>query len=586
MDFRILGPVEVAEHDRVFHLGRGRQRALLALLVLHANEVVSQARLVDELWGESPPATASTALHGYVSRLRKLLGPDRLETSVPGYRLRVDEGELDRDRFVALAQAGRHAEALALWRGPPLADIAYEPFAQEHIALLEELRLACLESRIDDDLAAGAGAELVGELEALVRAHPLRERFRAQLMLALYRSGRQAEALDAYQAAREALVGELGLEPGEELRTLQKQILVQDPELGARPSAPAVDRRRPGRRRWLVVVLAVLVAAAAAAATAVALHGGEGRPPVQVADSVVRIDPATNEVSRVVPVGAGPFAVATSGRHLWVANRDEDTVTRIDTRTWATRTFGGFAAPVSLAADGRRVWIGSDTSNQVVAVDGDTGVVLEQLRLKRDPAAYLDTGGGALWVTHDGLYGFFRNGPSTVSRVDLATREVTTFDLGDGAWATGVAYGRGAAWVLLTGRGEVVRIGARDGARQRVAVGAQPFGVAVAFDSAWVPSSQENTVRRVNAVTGAVEDVVHVGRGPFAVAAGAGSVWVASQTACTIARIDPATNSVVATIPLRFFPTALHVGGGSVWVTLVRRRYDDQQGAGYRCPNR
>src|SRR5713101_3355793 len=193
MEFRILGPIEVTEEDRPVALGAAKQRALLALLVLRANEVVSSDRLVDELWGERPPAKAAKNVQVYVSQLRRLLGDSRLETHGHGYLLRVEPGALDAERFSALLDEGR--EALALWRGAALADVAYEQFAQAEIARLEELRLVALEERIEADLVLGRHIALVAELEGLVRAEPLRERPRAQLMLALYRSGRQAEAL-------------------------------------------------------------------------------------------------------------------------------------------------------------------------------------------------------------------------------------------------------------------------------------------------------------------------------------------------------------------------------------------------------
>ena len=243
---------------------RGRQRALLGYLLLRANEVVAQDRLVDALWGESPPASAVTALHGYVSRLRRVLGAGRLETRPPGYVLRVAPDELDLHRFRELLAQDRHGEALALWRGPALADLAFEDFAQSEIARLEELRLSALEGRFEHELADGRHAELVGELAAAVRAHPLRERLAGQLMLALYRSGRQAEALEAYRDARATLVEELGLEPGEELSELQRRILVHDPGLDLmrdrrRTELPASLTSFVGRRRELEQVRALVV---------------------------------------------------------------------------------------------------------------------------------------------------------------------------------------------------------------------------------------------------------------------------------------------------------------------------------------
>jgi DNA-binding SARP family transcriptional activator len=250
MEFRLLGPLEVMEGDRALALGGPKQRSLLAVLLLHANEVVSSDRLIAELWGERPPVTAAKSVQIYVSRLRREMGERRLTTRTPGYVLHVEPAEVDLTRFERLVAEARRTEprdaadklraALALWRGPPLADLAYEPFAQTEIARLEEMRLAALEARFDADLAAGRHAEIVAELEPSIAQHPLREHLRGQLMLALYRSGRQADALRTYQLARRELAEELGLEPGEELRRLERAILTHDPALRIEP-----DTREP-----------------------------------------------------------------------------------------------------------------------------------------------------------------------------------------------------------------------------------------------------------------------------------------------------------------------------------------------------
>ena len=254
MEFRILGPLEVVEQGRALPLGGPRQRALLALLLTRANEVVSADWLVEELWGAEPPRTAANALQYHVSQLRKALAPHEvIVTQEPGYVIRVGPDELDVLRFEQLVEQAQQAapelaarllrEALALWRGPPLAELAHESLPQTESLRLEELRLAALERRIDADLALGRFAEVVGEVQALVREHPLRERLRATLMQALYGSGRQAEALEVYRETRRLLVEELGIEPSPALHELEQAILRQDPSLTSQ-KAPATPRQR------------------------------------------------------------------------------------------------------------------------------------------------------------------------------------------------------------------------------------------------------------------------------------------------------------------------------------------------------
>src|SRR6266545_5102719 len=273
MDFRILGSLEIYDNGRPLPLGGHQQRALLALLLLRANQVVPVDEIVEELWGARPPASATKSVQALISKLRKLLAEPGAEaedasedgillTRSHGYVLTVVPGELDLHRFQSLTEEGRRAlaagraddaaerlrEALALWRGPPLAEFAYESFAQVEVARLEELRLSALEERIEADLALGRDRDLIPEVEALVAENPLRERLRGQLMLALYRSGRQAEALQAYQRARHTLVDELGIEPGQALQRLEQAILQQDEslDLSRKPAAvTGVAMREP-----------------------------------------------------------------------------------------------------------------------------------------------------------------------------------------------------------------------------------------------------------------------------------------------------------------------------------------------------
>jgi DNA-binding SARP family transcriptional activator len=289
-EFRVLGPVEVVVEGRLVPLAAAKPRALLALLLLSRNRVVPTADLIDDLWGERPPETAAKALQGYVSQLRKALGAERLLTKPPGYCLSVADGELDLDRFEELVREGRErlaggdaaaaatvlGQALELWRGRALAEFS-EPFARDAGTSLEDARLGALEDRIDAELALGHHARVIPELEQLVAAEPYRERPRAQLMLALYRSGRQAEALDVYRRTRETLIDELGIEPGAELQELERAILRQDRtlKLGRRPWPARPEEEPPARRRRSRALAFALVAVAiAAAALALVLSRG------------------------------------------------------------------------------------------------------------------------------------------------------------------------------------------------------------------------------------------------------------------------------------------------------------------------
>src|SRR3954470_18719443 len=275
LQFGLLGPLSVTRDGEPTAIRRQKSRALLAVLLLEPNRVVSRDSLIDALWGEAPPDTARNTLQAHVSHLRKLLPDGALETAPSGYRLVVAPETVDVFHFVGLAQEGRSRlaagdlagsaatlrAALDLWRGAPLADFVGEPFAQPEIARLDELRLAALEDRIDADLGLGRHDQLVPELELVVVEHPLRERPRAQLMLALYRAGRQADALAVYQQARKALVDDLGIEPGEALRKLERAILAHDQSVGIPLPGKVSPRRVPtppypllGRERELTAL--------------------------------------------------------------------------------------------------------------------------------------------------------------------------------------------------------------------------------------------------------------------------------------------------------------------------------------------
>jgi DNA-binding SARP family transcriptional activator len=326
MEFRVLGPLEVVADGHHLDVRGSKRRAVLALLVLHANEVVRTDRLIEDLWGGRPPANASAALHNHVSRLRKDIGGDVLVTKPWGYVLRTDPDAVDLHRFERLVaqarplaagdRAAQLAEALALWRGPPLADLADEPALVGEVARLEELRLSALEHRIDAELELGRHDDVIPQLEALVGEEPLRERLRGQLILALYRSGRQAEALETYRETRRVLVEELGIEPSAELRELERAILRQDPLLVA--AEPAVEQAADvavdeSRWRWprspLLLGAAVLVVSAGAGLVAgiVATRGNASHD---------------RQAGTTPPASQAPVTVTTPGPKTIVEIRD------------------------------------------------------------------------------------------------------------------------------------------------------------------------------------------------------------------------------------------------------------------------
>ncbi len=334
IQYRVLGPLAVSdEKGQSIRIGRGKQQALLGALLLRANRPVSTATLIDELWGARPPASAANALQVYVSKLRGLLEPERSRTEEPtvlvtsgdGYSLQASEEEVDVLRFERLATTGQAAlasgeteraatllaEALALWRGPALSGIDLEGAALAEVLRLEELRLTTLEARIEAELALRLHEQLVPELEALVTEHPLRERLRAQSMVALYRSGRQVDALAQYRSLRSALVDELGIEPSEELQRLEQAILRQDPALALPLAAagPVIEPAAPARKPVTVVVVDLELSRSGGELDPEALQAAAG-PPLQVVVAAIERHGGVAEISGG-PTAIGVFGVPT-----------------------------------------------------------------------------------------------------------------------------------------------------------------------------------------------------------------------------------------------------------------------------------
>jgi YVTN family beta-propeller protein len=580
LQFRVLGSLEVSRDGGAVDLGPRKQRAVLALLLLNANRVVSTERLIDELWGDTPPETARSALQVYVAGVRRALDSDgaALRTSAPGYALDVEPLALDLERFTLLRAEAEAAgdeerrsallrEALELWRGTPLADLSSEPFAATAIARLEEQRLEVLEQRIDADLALGRHAALVAELEALVAEHPYRERPRAQLMLALYRSGRQADALTAYQTARRALGDELGLQPSRELRELEAAILRQDAALsldGARlqaaeeaPAEPSASRRR------LVPAAAVLVVLAVVGGWLLLRDGST--PLTAPPGSLAAVDPRTNHVVAVLPVGPRPGPIVHGAGSLWVGNLDDRTLTRVDAAE--ARMLGTVALPATptgIAVGFGAVWVAHGRSGQLSRVDPSFGRVTRTIDLAGRPV-YAPSGGvgvgaGSVWAVF---------GKSSLHRVQpggVRATGSTPTDFG----AAGVIVAHGSVWVANSGDSSVQRFEPttfEEGPLRTLTVGRAPGGMAADREAVWVAIAGEDVVARIDPSASSIT-TIPVGDGPEAVAVGAGAVWVGNRLDGTVSRIDPRRNEVVETIEVGNAPTGLAFADGRLWLTV------------------
>jgi DNA-binding SARP family transcriptional activator/streptogramin lyase len=578
MEFRILGPLEIVGEDGPVMLHRGKEQALLLFMLLHPNELLPSERLIDELWNGRPPATAPKILQNAVSQLRKALGEGRIETRPPGYVFRLGRDELDLQRFEQLAREGRSEEALALWRGTPLLDLREERFADDARRRLEEQRLAVLEDRIDADLAAARHTEVVPELERLVAEHPLRERLQGQLMRALYGSGRQADALEAYRRARRMLSDELGLEPGPQLQELERKILRQDPDLRAPPRTErplvAVPSAHRHRRRLAIaaVVLVLVVGALLSLGLIYALDDGS-RLLVVKPNSLVAVDPARNRIVGVVPVGSAPRGVAVVDGGVWVANSGEGTVSRIDAkRLKVVQTIGIGAQATELAQAAGAVWVVTGLDNTLVKIDARTGGVLGTLSFPAavDAAAYAVAAGDAgVWaISGDRLVEL---GPQTNQIVPRRRLPKCCHGLRD------VAVGAGAVWLADTGE-FVVRVSPRTGMPTGgLNLGVIPTALAAAYGSVWAASSgfesDRLTVWRIDPQTLRVIQTISIGKedsflATVDIAAGAGAIWATNYDHGDLVRIDPTSGSVVARIHIGRHPRGIAVGAHRVWVAV------------------
>jgi len=570
VEFRILGPIEITGEHGPIKLHRGKEQALLAYMLLHANQVIPSDRLIDELWGGRPPTTAGKILQNAVSQLRKALGDGRLETRTPGYVFHLGNDELDVDRFEQLANEGRHGEALALWRGTPLLELREERFADEARRALEERRLGVIEDRIDADLAAGKHAALIPELEQLVAAEPLRERLHGQLMRALYASGRQSDALEAYRRARRALSEELGLEPGPQLQELERQILNQDPAL-LTTAAPQAHPARPRRRRWFAVALGVLVLLAAAITGIVLATGDGSQRLLATKDTLAVVDPERGRVVGVVPIGSTPRGVARGGSSIWTANAGDGTVTEVDPATLkVVRTVGLGAAATDLVEAGDQMWVATGPDDTVMRLDVRSGGLLGTIPLSHDASANaygIAADGDALWVGSGNDLDKLDASTHTVSRHVRGTQGINDIALDDRS-----------IW-LATSAEKVIRLSKGDLRRTaETSFGVTVLGLAVGNGSVWVaggapPHLPQSAIWQLDALAARVtHTTVLPGSGAFgptvAVAYGENAVWAASFDDGSLIRIDPDSGEIVSRIHVGGNPSAVTVAFGRVWVTV------------------
>lgn len=560
----MLGPLECDVDGHPVDLGAPQQRALLALLALRSGEVVPVTAIVDCLWPDGPPATATNIVQTYVSRLRKALGDAVIVRLGAGYRL--EHATVDAAEFEARSKAGELDSALALWRGPALADLA---LLREEAARLDELRLLAREQLLEQQLAAGDADAVVPEAQRLVDEHPLRERLVALLMTALYASGRQAEALDAFRAARKRLVNELGVEPGPELRNLERRILAHDDSLPTLAPKRLGVRRPTHRRAMLVLAVLALVLVAAGVAAWVAVSRSSASTPVVVPNSIVRIDARTNRVAEVIPVGRKPSALIESNGVVWVANEGDRTLSRVDMDTGTVRTIGGSTDVGFLARDEHgNVYASGWDYPYVWWVDPRTGALSRRFRV-RWHAVGLAVGGGALWVVQRGP-----NLAGAVSRVDLGHARASRFiPVGDNTVAA--AFGYGNVWVPAANDDRVAVISPGLPKPDTITVDSKPYSIAAGQGAIWVGCYGSSTVNRIDPESRRVVKQIDVSlngtqSGIFSLAAGAGAVWVVNAYAHRIVRIDPATNRIVATIRIAGEPHSVTVSGNSVWVSVGR----------------
>ena len=619
LEFGILGPLEVLRSGTRLKLGGRQQRAILGLLLCEAGQVVSIGRLADALWGEHLPSGFLTTVQTYIFHLRALLEPDRargagsgvlVTEAGGGYSLHAPAGSVDGVLFEDLLVRGQAAlesqdpgeavvllhRALGLWRGEVLGDLADFGFVAPVAGRLEELRLSAMELRMEAELELGHHGTAVAELDRLVADHPLREGLHAERILALYRSGRQSEALAAYRRLRSKLAEELGIEPSPPLHALHSAVLAQDPALAWQPMAlapvaavgsgigtdenhaseatlapPTIggdDDVRPsgflsrfaGSRRRLVAFCAgAVLVDAGGSIGAVVWRSHPASLATLPANSVGAVEP-DGSISAAVPVGTNPSGIAYGGGALWVANGSDGRVSRIDpAKHTVIQTIDVGAAPEALTVTAGDVWVANFADDTVSRINIATNKVVDTIPVGIGPAAIGSGPSGDAWVAN--------SGDNTIQRIDPLTGRPGK-PVGAGAGPDGIAVDAGSVWVANGRDGTVSRIDPKTGEEisSPVSVGSGPKGIAISGDDVWVANQLSTSVTRINRSTGQTR-TIEVGDGPGSVVAGGGEVWVSEKFAGVLTRIDPATDAV-RRFSIGSSPRGLAAADGRVWVAV------------------
>jgi DNA-binding SARP family transcriptional activator len=589
VEFRILGPLEIEDDAGRLITPPGRTgRALVTLFLLEQNRFCSTERLIDDLWPEEPPAHAAKALQIHVSRLRKALGNGRVATVPGGYRLRVEDGELDWTRAQELVDRGERllregdaraagvafAAAESLFRGEPLTDLAAHVAARRAATGIDDLAHRAIEGRLEAQLAQGAAAEAIPELRMRVGRHSERERLQALLMLALYRTGRQTEALAVYREAATSLQTELGLAPGPELRELERRILQQDPTLQTEAASSGGSSPRRSTNRRLVALLAALAIVGAAALLVATTGGGDTVTPVPPR-SLAALDAESLRLVRTVRLAAPPVDVTVGPRAAFVALPSTRSLAVVLHASGVASSVGSPVRPSRVAAAPGAIWV-LDASGRRLARLGSSGsfAVVEAAGRGGDALDAIAADERAVWLAERNAELVFRLDPRTGESVNIDNRGSDHFFEGHARRAVALAHGSFWASNPVTihpssdrlGRVSRIDLVTRT-VTARIRLPAPPIALAATAQDVWVALERGESVWRIDPRDDVAAAAVPVGASVVDLAADAGSVWVLGAGG-RISRIDAATGDLVAEATLSRPGVSIAAGAGKVFVAV------------------